>query len=90
MAIRRGDAIIEKAYKAFVSKKVLRIKAWSPVHLKEAVAPDHHGRRLAEELLGGGEQVEVATELARLGEEAGGRFDFEAEKAGEGVANSLT
>ena len=55
--IRRLKVLIEKAYWAFVTKKVLRIKAWSPVNAEEAVVPGYHGRRLAQELLGGGEEL---------------------------------
>ena len=47
------------------------------MHLEEAEVADHHGlhgRRIAEQLLEGGEQVEVAAALARLEEEAEGRF----------------
>ena len=66
-----------QARQAFVSKQVLLIEAWRPVHLEEAEVADHHGlhgRRIAEQLLEGGEQVEVAAALARLEEEAEGRF----------------
>ena len=56
----------------FVSKQVLLIEAWRHVQLE--VADDHglHGRRIAEQVLE--EQPEVAAALARLEEEAEGRF----------------
>ena len=88
-AHRRIQDILEKARRAFVAKKVLLIKAWSPVHLEEAVVPGHHGRRLIVELQGYGEGVEAAAVLARLVQEAGGRFDFVAEKARAGVAREI-
>ena len=61
-----------QARQAFVSKQVLLIEAWRHVQLE--VADDHglHGRRIAEQVLE--EQPEVAAALARLEEEAEGRF----------------
>ena len=64
------------------------------MHLEEELVDGHHGRRLGEELMGGGEEVEVAAVLARLGEEAGGcppggMFDFEADKAEPDVVKEI-
>ena len=59
------------------------------MHLEEELVDGHHGRRLGEELLGGGEEVEVATVLARLGEEAGGRFGIDVKKARADVVKEI-
>ena len=60
------------------------------MHLEEAEVADHHGlhgRRIAEQLLEGGEQVEVAAALARLEEEAEGRFHLDARRLVEQAWN---
>ena len=71
----------------FVSKQVLLIEAWRHVQLE--VADDHglHGRRIAEQVLE--EQPEVAAALARLEEEAEGRFRLDARKAEEGMVKEI-
>ena len=62
------------------------------MHLEEAEVADHHGlhgRRIAEQLLEGGEQVEVAAALAKLEEEAEGRFRLDARKAEAGLVKEI-
>ena len=88
-ASQNGKTFVAMARQAFVSKKVLQIKAWRPANLDDGTVDGRHGRRLAEELLTGGEEVQVAVVLARLSDEAGRRFAYEVEEARDGVAREI-
>ena len=89
LQVPNRKALVGMARQTCVSKKVLQIKAWSPVNLEKDVVDGRHGRRLGEELLRGDEEVEVGAVLARLLNEAGGRFDYEVEKARDCVAKEI-
>ena len=86
-ALEESKIAFKKMCQAFVSENVQNMKAWG----REPRGPNAslHGRRLCEELLEDGEEVEVDAVLAALAAQAEIVFQDEMEKAKEDITMKL-